>query len=309
MDDAEVRALLSAYRAGECGEDARFQEALRRTQTDPELARWWAEEQELDRIIGVKLQSTEAPPDLKQRLLSQQETHAARRKNRSRLITLAIAAVVMLAAFFGSWNGPFQPSPSLADYRDEMVSFVKVEPTLELNSTQLSHITEWLRKSGAPSSFDIPPELRKLTPVGGRILRFRGHDVALICFHRSEGNLVHLFVIDRAALPRFSGKGSPQLSSGRKWTAAAWLADNKVYLLATEGDRALLERFLGVSRKAGVRHEGKYLACAARNASPAVQIAAANSTASLIRNGPSTEKVRGSHESFATFPDRLEISR
>lgn len=58
-----------------------------------------------------------------------------------------------------------------------------------------------------------------------------------------------LFVIDQAALPRLSGKDRLQLSSERKRTAAAWLADNKVYLLATEGDRALLERFFGVSRK------------------------------------------------------------
>ncbi len=244
MDDAEVRAVLRAYRAGEPWEDTRFPEATRRAGADPYLARWWAHEQELDRIIGATLQSPQAPPDLKERLLSRQGHKTLRRVQRTRLITLAIAAMVALAAFFGSWNGPFQPAASLADYRGEMVSFVKVEPTVEMRSTQLSHVMEWLRKSGAVSQFEIPQELQKLTPIGSRTLRFRGHDVALICFRRSEGNWVHLFVIDRAALPRFSGGPRPQFSSEGSWTAATWLADDQVYLLALEGDRELLERFL-----------------------------------------------------------------
>lgn len=247
MDDAEARAILRAYCAGESGEDARFQEAIRRVEADPDLARWWADEQELDRVIEAKLQSTQAPPDLKKRLLSRRKTGAARWSNRSRLITLAVAAVVMLAAFFGSWNGPFQPAVSLADYRDEMVSFVKVEPTLEMQSTQLSHIREWLQKSGATSQLEIPKKLQKLTPMGSRILRFRGHDVALICFRRSEGKLMHLFVMDRAALPHYSRGGRPQFFSEGKWTAAVWVEDEQVYLLATEGDRELLEPFLATA--------------------------------------------------------------
>lgn len=244
MDDAEVRSILRAYRAGESGEDARFQEALRRAQADPALARWWADEQELDRIIAAKVEHTEAPPNLQERLLSRQRHEVLLRKNRRRLMTLAVAAVAVLAAFFGSWNGPFQPAASLADYRDEMVSFVKVDPTLEMHSTQLSHIMEWLQKSATASPLEIPKELQKLTPMGSRVLRFRGHDVALICFRRSEGNMAHLFVMDRAALPRFSGTGRPQFSSEGKWAVAAWTADDKVYLLAVEGDREQLERFL-----------------------------------------------------------------
>jgi hypothetical protein len=241
MDDVEVRSILGAYRAGE---DARFQEAIKRAEADPDLARWWADEQALDRIIEAKLLSTEAPSDLEERLLSRGKIGGARWNNRRRLITLAVAAVVVLAAFFGSWKGPFQPAASLADYRDEMISFVKVEPTLELQSTQLSHVTDWLQKSGAASQLEIPKELQKLTPLGSRILRFRGHDVALICFRRPEGDLVHLFVIDRAALPKFSRAGGHQVSSEEKWTAAAWPEDDKVYLLVVEGDHELLERFL-----------------------------------------------------------------
>ncbi len=243
MDDAEVRSILSAYRAGECGEGARFQEAIRRAEGDPDLAGWWANEQELDRIIGEKILSTEAPPDLKGRMLSRQRHEVLRRNKRRRLIALAVAAVVVLAAFFGSWNGPFQPAASLADYRDEMVSFVKVDPTLEMRSTELSHVLAWLQKPPATAQFEVPEKLQKLKPIGCRILRFRGHDVALICFRRSEGHLLHLFVMDRATLPHFSGEGRPQFSAEGKWTAAAWVQDGLVYLLATEGDRELLERF------------------------------------------------------------------
>lgn len=46
-----------------------------------------------------------------------------------------------------------------------------------------------------------------MEPVGCRTLRYREHDVALICFKRGE-RLMHLFVVDETALPNLPARSS-----------------------------------------------------------------------------------------------------
>ena len=72
MDEQEARLILQAYRPGtEDQTDPQFAEALRASATNPELARWWAEEQAFDRAIATQLDSVPAPFGLKTRLLAQ----------------------------------------------------------------------------------------------------------------------------------------------------------------------------------------------------------------------------------------------
>ena len=118
MDNREARAMLSAYRTGESfGGDARFEEALLETERDPALAKWWDEEQELDRIIGHKFQGGKIPAELKARLLEPKVTHLPTRPTWPRKIALLAASVVLLAVFFGSWRGLFQPATTLRPSR------------------------------------------------------------------------------------------------------------------------------------------------------------------------------------------------
>lgn len=245
MDKREARSFLSAYRAGESVDDSRFAEAERHAAADPELARWWTEEQELDRAIGAKLATVAVPADLKARLTSRVVPLAVPQRSWRRAALLAAAAIVALAVLFGSWRGPFQPATSLADYREEMVSFIKVTPSLELETSDLTRITKFLQKSGAPTQIEIPASLRKLDPFGCRTLRFRGHDVALICFKRGGGRLAHLLVIDRAVV---RGLGSqPQYAMEGEWATAAWTKGERDYLLAVQGDQSAAEKFISDS--------------------------------------------------------------
>lgn len=247
MNKSEIRAILSAYRAGEPATlDPRFQQAKAEAEADPELAQWWAEQQELDRVISAKLASAEVPRDLKTQLTAW-EKRAVRRSSWNRGVMLAAASIVALAVLFSSWRGPFQPAASLAEYRDEMVSFVKLDPPLELKSPQLPRLTEFLKETGAPSQIDIPQGLHQLPATGCRTLRFRGQDVALICFKRETGDLIHLFVVDRNAFPKWrssSGK-NPQFAAEGNWTTATWSDEEHTYLLTAKGTRETLERYLG----------------------------------------------------------------
>ncbi|MBA2623870.1 MAG: hypothetical protein H0U88_09685 [Chthoniobacterales bacterium] len=248
MDKSEIRAVLSVYRPGDPEtEDPRLQQAKAAAAADPELAQWWAEHQEFDRIISSKLQSGEVPAGLRSRL-SAWEKRTVQRSNWNRGFLLAAASIIALAVLFGSWRGPFQPAPSLAEYRDELVSFVKLDPPLELRSSEIVRLTEFLQKNGAPSQLDIPRGLRRLDPAGCRTLRFRGQDVALICFKREDGELVHLFAVKRGALPRLGLKReTPEFAAQGDWMTAAWGGDDYAYLVAGKGDRASLEKYFGTS--------------------------------------------------------------
>lgn len=242
MDNSEARSILSLHREGENVDYPRFAEAQRLAAADPALAAWWKEEQEIDRAIAAKLTAVQIPVGLRERLTMHNRPSPIPQRNWRRVALLAAAAVLMLAVFFGSWRGPFQPATSLADYREEMVSFIKLAPSLELETSDLDRITAFLNKSGAPSRFTIPPELRELDPIGCRTLRFRGHNVALVCFKRSDGRLAHLLVTDRNALSELRDAGQPQFSAQGEWMTATWVKGDRAYLLAVQGDEATAKR-------------------------------------------------------------------
>ncbi len=248
MDRAEIRAILSAYRPGDPEMDeARFQQAKAAAEADPELARWWAEQQEFDRVIASKLASAEVPRGLKTQLTAW-EKRTAQRSSWSRGVLLAAACIVAAAVFFSSWRGPFQPAASLADYRDEMVSFVRLQPPLDLKTSDAARAIAFLKENGAPVPASLPQRLRELEAAGCRKLRFRGHDVALICFKREDGELIHMLVIDRSAFSRWAGNSKdPQLGTENGWSTATWMDDEHAYLLTTKGSREVIERYLSTS--------------------------------------------------------------
>ncbi len=247
MDKAEIRAILSAYRVNEPEtEDARFQQAKAEATADPELAQWWTEQQELDRVIAAKLQSGDVPRGLKTQLTAW-EKRTVQRNSWNRGILLAAASIVALAVMFSSWRGPFQPAVSLAEYRDEMVSFVRLDPPLDLESSQMTRLTAFLKEQGGPSQISLPRQLQELDLAGCRRLRFRGHDVALVCFQRGNGELVHLFVVDRKALAKRTGSGDPQFAAEEDWMTATWVEGEHAYLLTLKGSRETLEKYIGTS--------------------------------------------------------------
>lgn len=245
---SSLRGRLSVHRENEAEtQDPRFVEARRKAELDPALGKWWAAEQEQDRMIGAKLASVPVPAGLKARLLSPPKPVVAPRPGWTRAALLAAACLVALAILFGSWRGPFQPEVSLADYRDEMVGFIRVDPNLEMKSADLAQVTSWLQKKRTVTRLTLPKKLQDLEPIGCRTLRFRGHDVALICFKRKEGGLLHVFVVNGAALPKAMKNSERQISPEGTWMTAAWSQGDQIYLMTAQGDRQALESYLADS--------------------------------------------------------------
>jgi hypothetical protein len=90
----------------------------------------------------------------------------------------------------------------------------------------------------------VPPNLAGLDPAGCRVLSFRGRKVTLICFKRDGGRLAHLLVVDRMKLPGLPEMSDAIIEPEGEWMTAAWSDGSHSYLLAAQGDRDLLKRFL-----------------------------------------------------------------
>jgi hypothetical protein len=110
-------------------------------------------------------------------------------------------------------------------------------------SGNLGRIQGWLQEQHAGAE-KVPSRLAALEPVGCRVLSFRGYKVTLICFRRDNGQLAHLFVVDRAAFPNLQPGTAPTFKSEGDWMTATWMEHDRVYMLATEGDRATAEQYL-----------------------------------------------------------------
>ncbi len=246
MDKREAKSLLSVYRKGEAALDPRFAEAEKLAASDPELADWWQGEEKVDRAIAAKFAAVPVPAELRAQLLARQtSTPLPIPRSWPRAALLMAASIVAAAVLFSSWRGPFRPAASLADYRNEMVSFVKLTPPpLELETHDLTRIDQYLANAGAPAQIEIPQALRNMNPVGCRVLRFRGHNVALICFKRDDGRLLHLLVMTNNAFRGLPEKSQPSYAAEGKWMTAAWREGDMAYLLAGEGDERKLREYL-----------------------------------------------------------------
>lgn len=248
MPQESVREILSVYRADEsaCAEE-RFAEARRALASDPNLAQWWADEKRLDAEIGAKLRGTPLPAGLKERVLAVGKRPPVRKPAVNAIALLAAACFLALAVAISLRKPAPDSARSLASYRDEMVNFIKVPPALDMTTNRLADATAFLEKTGAPSAIALPPKLQALEPVGCRTLRFGDSDIALICFKRSDGRLLHLFVANRKALPHFSSGAGPDYAAQGEWMTATWSEGDQIYLMMVQGDRAALENYLANS--------------------------------------------------------------
>ena len=246
MEKDRVQSILSVYRPGDQDEaDPFFAEAKAELARDPELARWFEEEQAFDRAISEKLADLVAPFGLKTRILASARPVATRQWSWTAGLSLAAAALILLAQIIGLWHTQSQKTRTLAHYQQEMVSFIKLDPPLEVESHDLAKMQTWLGQENAPSKVDLPPRLAALQPVGCRVLWFRDHKVTLLCFQRGGDNLAHLFVIDRAALPKLKPGAKPVFAGEGEWMTASWAKEDHAYMLVTRGDRDTLLRYLG----------------------------------------------------------------
>jgi hypothetical protein len=237
MNNEEAQLMLQAYRPG--GQDAnnpRFREALEQAQRDPELARWFANEQALDSRISAKVRAAMSPPArLKSQLLAQQKIVRHFAWWRQPVWQLAAAACLALLIIAGAvWLRP-KGTSGFAQYRSEMAELAghKLD-RLDLMSRDVAELRRWLAQKNSNGDFVLPAGLDGRPSVGCRLLAWKGNKVSLICFELQNHQIAHLLVIDRAAF-KDGPTESPAFNQVGEIATASWSRGNKTYLLVSKG--------------------------------------------------------------------------
>jgi hypothetical protein len=238
MNNEEAMFILRAFRPGaEDAADPRFHEALEQARRDPELGRWFADECALDVCTGAKLRAATRPPaDLKAMLLAQRRIvrPAPWWRQPALWMTAAAACLALIVTLSALWPKP-SPEAEVAVFREAMARVVGGKPDrLDLMSPDLGEVRRWLTQADAHGDFVLPGGLGGKSSLGCRVLDWKGHRVALICFELADRRMAHLLVVDRGVfrdrapeLPQFAGLGD--------LGTMTWNDGNRTYLLASHG--------------------------------------------------------------------------
>ncbi|MEO7413308.1 MAG: DUF3379 family protein [Opitutaceae bacterium] len=246
MNREEAQFILGAYRANsEDARDPQFQEALALARHDPELGRWFAEQQALDRAFSAKLRSLPLPADLKAQLLLARTTLVSTPRWR-RPVWLAVAASVALL---------FVVSISLLKRRGQASEFVQFRQAMadvaslytsshaDIWGLNAAGYKRWLVEHRGDPDFVLPPGLADKGISACKIVEWQQSKVTMLCF-KFDGRHVDVFVVNASDLPGVSLDRAPAFFADRGVTTAAWHRDGKVYLVAGAMPKSELQQFL-----------------------------------------------------------------
>ncbi len=245
MTNKDASFLLGACRPnGMDSSDPEFADALAQAASDPALKAWFDDQRRFDLGIAAALQGTEVPLGLKSRILaggrvSQPERWAPMRR------LWAIAAMVALFAGAGLWYR----MESLSTGWDHaalatLSQLVSGREQFDAQSPRVTELQQWLRGNGAPTMANLPERLKGLASLGCKTISWHGHPISLICFHGTDGEMVHLAMVDKASLSNPPPDGAPRFGAMDGWQVASWSQGDMSMLLATKGPESELRAIL-----------------------------------------------------------------
>jgi hypothetical protein len=245
MNNQEARLILQAYRCGgQDASDSLFAEALEQARRDPELQKWFAEENALDARIQTRLQTAvPIPRELKSNLLALGKIIRPIPWRWSQPMKLAAAAAVLLLLGLAAFLFPPQKSSPLVSFRETMARYsMQHQGHVAYESHDLAKIQQWLQDQGMETNFELPAVLHGGPAQGCRVVDWNGRKTTMLCFFL-DGQHLDLFVMDHAGLPDLPEGGAPQFAEANGLVTATWVKGDKVYLL-TSNNKKFLQKLL-----------------------------------------------------------------
>jgi uncharacterized membrane protein YbaN (DUF454 family) len=244
MNNQEARLILQAYRPG--GEDASdplFAEALEQARRDPELQKWFAEQNALEARLQARLETAiPIPRGLKSDLLALRKISRPAPWWFQPMQLAAAAAVVLLLGLTVLFLLP-QKQTQLASFRETMARYsAQKQGHIVFESHDLAKIQQWLQGRGIETNFDLPTALPGRSTQGCRVVDWNGRQATMICF-MLKGEHMDLFVMDRTGLPDLPDNGSLLYAKAGGLMTVTWSKGDKIYLL-TGGNAELLRKVL-----------------------------------------------------------------
>lgn len=246
MTAAEAREILLLYRPGTSdGEDPQIIEAMDLARRDPELSKWFAQQQAFQIAMKARFREIPAPEHLKLALLARQKVvHPPVFWRRPVWVAAAaiFAVLLGLAAFV---TRPSVPN-RFGHYRETMVNAAVRMYGMDLQTNDMMQLRRFVGSHGAPDDYQLTGGLAQLQLKGGGLQRWRGNPVSMVCFDRGGGTMLFLFVMKQSAV-----KDPPPQSPQKAVVAqvdglmtASWSKGGDTYVLAGPGEPSFPEKYL-----------------------------------------------------------------
>lgn len=255
MTNKEASFLLGAYRPnGADATDAEFAEALQQAGRDPKMSAWFADQRRFDSAIAKRVQSIAPPADLRARILTGVRVSRPARSMLARRLW-AMAATIMLLAGLGIWFS-MENGRQSEGWEDQalaaLTQLISGKEKFDATSANAAVLQQWLKSRGAPYGDGMPTSLRALASLGCKQVSWNGHEISIICFQGPGGELVHLAMMDSAALQHPPPEGHPVYESRDGWQLACWSQGGTAMMLATLAPQGELEQLLGLINPAAL---------------------------------------------------------
>ena len=251
MTKSEARRILVAYRPGSSDEsDPGIVEALAMARNDSELGDWLRKQLHFHASVRVPLRSVSPPPDLRGRILSENREAKIIPFPVLRFLPLAAAALVILflgLAYGGLVSNYFHPASdnSFAAFHSRMARVAQRDYNrMDLLSTNLVEVTQFLTRTSPLKDHAIPPALQRVPLFGCANLRWHGLPVTMVCFKRNANDLLWLFIADQSSISGSPESQTPQLQTLGKFATASWTQAGRTYVIGLIGDESQLRSFL-----------------------------------------------------------------
>jgi hypothetical protein len=227
----EAQEKLLLYRPGTADAlEPEIAEALRLVAHDEALRRWYEQHCVFQTALRKRFRQIEAPAELKARILAARKLVRPPVWWRSPVWLGAAAALVLVIGLASVLFTPRRPD-RFADFEGRMVRTVLREYRMDVVTNDMRQVRSFLAASGAPADYTVPVRLEQLPLTGAGLLRWRSRPVSMVCFDHGGGQMLFLFVMDRAAV-KDPPPATPRLDQANKLQTASWSQGDRAYLLA-----------------------------------------------------------------------------
>lgn len=256
MTDNEAKEILKLYRPGTAdAEDPSFAEALALCEREPDLKNWFAEHCALYSALRAKFKQIQVPEGLREQIVAERRAHTAKAPLWQKAVILAgAAAVVVSIVVHIQTTWATRERHDFATYTGSMIRMaVSSYGRMDTNTTDLIAIRQYLAGTNAIADFALPPNLQKNAKAAGCVsMTWQGKRVSMICFMSgrplkpNQPSDLWLFVTDNTTATHSPVTASPEFKELPEpgVITASWTIGNRTYLLATEGNKEFLNKFL-----------------------------------------------------------------
>ncbi len=248
MTTDQAKAILAIYREDlPVDEIEGGREALALLERDPELQQWFAQEQQFDHDFGAALQEIPIPENLHDTILQSALSAEATASEdnvvafpRRRFYWAAAAAVVLAAAGLVKYFlfpppvvFPGSEFASVTKFCDDMAYYANSRFALGKFTSDFTKARDWLTQRQSPVFKETPGAIVEYKGMGCQSFLWGSNRVSLVCFKNSSDDIVHLFVINKAAFEEMVPVDQLQSMQVRhQLETGGWLGnDENLYLL------------------------------------------------------------------------------